>query len=309
MSDGGTPARGAGAGGIRHLLQRRANAAQRRPAPIYKMAQRAAAEDAADDGGTDNSGDAHDADDSAEGPAENDAQSGLVRRQGAPLPYNSVALKTLLYNAAWRKAEDGSGANAPAGEAAAREVVRTMVLPLRRGREESSTQLCERLTSARKASMDRLEVEFNAQCKILERNAATPDTLLARLAAAGAKLLTELHDEAADAAAEQLARLAKEQNELLSIVRGKTDRMVGELIQESKEGLHNRHGWRSAEVAQKLNGAYMAARSAADAEWRHKLESAMRRERALMGEVAHLTAANQMLTRAVTARNADEDCT
>ena len=306
MSDGGTPARG-GAGGIRHLLQRRANTAQRRPAPIYKMAQRAAAEGAADDGSTDNNGDVDDKD-SAEEPAEDEAQSALVRRQGAPLPYDSVALKTLLYNAAWRKAEDGSGANSPAGEAAAREVVRTLDLPLRKGREDSSAQLYERLHNAQKASMDRLEVEFNAQLKILERNAATPDTLLARLAAAGAKLLTELHDEATDAAAAQLARLAKEQNELLSIVRGKTDRMVGELIQESKEGLHNRHGWRSAEVANKLNGAYMAARSAADAEWRHKLESATRRERALMGEVAHLTEANQMLTRAVTARNADEDC-
>jgi hypothetical protein len=156
--------------------------------------------------------------------------------------------------------------------------------------------------------MDRLEVEYNAQSKILERKGATPESLLARLAATGAKLLTEMHDEVQSGAAAHLACMAKEHKELLSIVRGKTDRMVGELIQESKEDLHNRHGWRSAEVAQKLVGAQMAARSAADAEWRHKLQSAMQRERALMEKVSHLAEANQMLTAAVTARNADEDC-
>ena len=134
------------------------------------------------------------------------------------------------------------------------------------------------------------------------------EALLARLAAAGAKLLTEMHDEVHSGVTAHLARLAKEHKELLSIVRGKADRMVGELIQESKEDLHNRHGWRSAEVAQKLVGAQMAARSAADAEWRHKLQSAMQRERALMEKVTHLEEANQMLTATVTARNADEDC-
>jgi len=286
--------------GVRHLLERRGS---RRPAPVYAMAQQRSAVDDKDDSSSDNE-DVN----GLEGSAEDEAGSKLVRRQGTPLPYDSDALKTLLYNAAWRKAEDGSGANSPAGEATARELVRTMDLPLRTGREQSCALLCEQLSSARKVSMDRLEVEYNAQSKILERKGATPEALLARLAAMGAKLLTEMHDEVHSGVIAHLEGLAKQHNELLSIVRGKTDRMIGELIQESKEDLHHRHGWRSAEVAKKLVGAQMAARSAADAEWRHKLQSAMQRERALMEKVSKLTEANLMLTATVTARNADEDC-
>jgi hypothetical protein len=312
-------ARSGGGTGVRGLLGRRAAAKPaRRPAPVYKMAkQMAAASAAAGEGGASDGGegegadsDRPDGDASAQGSADDDdaQEAGLARRQGPPLPYESEALKTLLYNAAWRKAEDGSGATAPAGEATARELVRTVELPLRKGREGTSKKLCEQLSNARTSALDRLEVEFNAQSKILERKGAPPETLLGRITAACAKLLTELHDEAVAGSDAQLAQLAKEHTELLSIMRGKTDRMVGELIQESKEGLHNRHGWKSAEVAKKLTGAQMAARSAAEADWRHKLEASMNRERALMDKVASLTEANLMLTQCVTARNADEDC-
>lgn len=306
--------------GVRHLLGRRANTAERRPAPIYKIAQRSASSSAVAKGGdrsTDgaegtHAGPGQDVDlsrpDDLDGSAEDDPQTVLFRRQGAPLPYDSEALKTLLYNAAWRKAEDGTGVDAPGGEATSRELVRTLHLPLQNSRERACAQLCELLTDVRKAALDRLEVEYNAQSKILERKSATPESLLARLAAAGAKLLTEMYDETNAGVAAQLAIMAKEHKELLSIVRGKTDRMVGELIQESKQALHNRHGWRSAEVAQKLEGAQMAARSAAEAEWRRKLESAMQRERALMQKVAHLNEANQMLTASLTASNAEEEC-
>ena len=234
---------------------------------------------------------------------ESDVEDGLTRRQGEPLPYDSEALRTLLYNAAWRKAEDGGGA----GEATARELLRTVELPLRLAREGSTRALVEQLAAGKKSALDGLELEFNAQSKILERKAAAPEALLGRVAATAAKLLADQHEEAEAGTQELLARQTKEHAEMLTIVRGKTDRMIGELLHEAKEGLHTRHGWKSAEVAKKLEGAQFAARSAAEAEWRAKLEASMSGEARLMQKVGDLMSANQMLTECVTARNADEN--
>ena len=172
--------------------------------------------------------------------------------------------------------------------------MRTVETPLRLAREGSARALVETLAAGKKSALDGLELEFNAQSKILERKAAAPEALLGRIAASAAKLLADQHEAASAGTQELLARQAKETAEMLSIMRGKTDRMIGELLHEAKEGLHNRHGWKSAEVAKKLEGAQRAARSAAEAEWRAKLEASMSREARLMDKVARLTEANQV---------------
>eukprot|EP01045_Picozoa_sp_COSAG04_P054558 COSAG04_NODE_24446_length_322_cov_0.461883_1_plen_103_part_10 len=73
--------------------------------------------------------------------------------------------------------------------------------------------------------------------------------------------LQELRGELQRAAAVLAERLAKEHKELLTVMKAATNRMVGELVDEAKQGLHTRHNWRAAEVVKKLEGAQMAARS------------------------------------------------
>ena len=197
--------------------------------------------------------------------------------RATPLPKGTQELKALLFNAAWRKVED-SEALAPAGDAASKELARLCERPLRTGREKGGAELRASLDGAKASALDRLEREYISSKGVLERGGAEPDVVLGRLAATVAKVIEGLHEEAEGAAAVLAERLAKEHKELLTVMKAATNRMVGELVDEAKQGLHTRHNWRAAEVVKKLEGAQMAARSAAEADCAAELAASAARE-------------------------------
>ena len=197
--------------------------------------------------------------------------------RATPLPKGTQELKALLFNAAWRKVED-SEALAPAGDAASKELARLCERPLRTGREKGGAELRASLDGAKASALDRLEREYISSKGVLERGGAEPDVVLGRLAATVAKVIEGLHADAEGAAAVLAARLAKEHKELLTVMKAATNRMVGELVDEAKQGLHTRHNWRAAEVVKKLEGAQMAARSAAEADCAAELAASAARE-------------------------------
>ena len=112
------------------------------------------------------------------------------------------------------------------------------------------------------SALDRLEREYISSKGVLERGGAEPDVVLGRLAATVAKVIEGLHEEAEGAAAALAERLAKEHKELLTVMKAATNRMVGELVDEAKQGLHTRHNWRAARLRKADSGGTCAWRLA-----------------------------------------------
>ena len=202
---------------------------------------------------------------------------GAGRADDAPMQQpqraNHDSLTKRMYDKAWRRAESDDATLSPPGVAAGSALAGLVLPKMQELLAEGGADLLHAGDAAKAAALDLLDHEFKVWQRGL-RKTDDGEVMLAKIMAEVVRMVGSMHSDNMAASKVLIARLDQGHKEVGQVLRGQAALLVGELVSEAKDKLNARHGWKSAEVTRKLEGARMAARSEAQAEFAAALKAA-----------------------------------